>query len=92
MSITEPEDAARAAKRIGQTAASRVRDLALELHETGVTLHAEDVRPDAVADPEWSIRVVEHLDADEELEPVRVKVVGVLQGAPTQAATEDSRS
>jgi hypothetical protein len=73
--------AARTARRISQGAANEIRELALSLRETNVSLDLGELVEGAEATPDWSSRVVEELDRAEELPPAKVRVLGVLQGA-----------
>lgn len=79
--IEEPVEAARAARRINTSTARELRRLSLALADKEVELDLGEVERGAVATPEWSLRVVEQLDAREEERPTTVSVIGVLQGA-----------
>jgi hypothetical protein len=77
----DPEDAASAARRISVGAADGLRDLALTLADRDVELEVAIGEDQVVAPPDWSLAVVEQLDAKREEPKVSVKVTGFLRGA-----------
>jgi len=81
LAYEDPRQAASAARRISVGAAGTLRDLAVTLADRGVELEVDIGGNQVVASPEWSLGVVEHLDAKREEPPASVKVTGTLQGA-----------
>jgi hypothetical protein len=88
-----PEDAAVEARRISGDTAASLKSFAVDLYDSDISiLIPRASTPTAetleLADPAWALQVVTRLDAAEELPPVTVTVVGVLQGANSGGAGE----
>lgn len=76
VSREDPIEAGDSLRDVGVVAAESVKDFALTLADAGVELDLSRVSEGARAEPSWSLRLVEHLDAVAEVPPERVTSTG----------------
>jgi hypothetical protein len=79
--IEDPDEAVEFMRRVGAGATDHIKGLAVELVNEDAELDLSEVRPGSRATRQRAREVVERLDADEEIRPELVSVLGVLQGA-----------